>query len=84
MRKHANGLLAGFALAALVLGCHQSSHSSVSTYEFREEGRSEPTQGEVIQEENPRDYHMAPPGQMASPGEMVPPGRPVVEPRRNP
>jgi|CXWL01.1.fsa_nt_gi hypothetical protein len=83
-----------FTFAALVIavnavslaGCQKSSHATVHSYEYSDQGKAErPVQeGEVIREQPPSEYHMAAPGQMAAPGEMVPPGRPVVEPRRNP
>ena len=78
------GILVGGACAAL-LGCEQSSHSTVSTYEYSEAGRTErPVNTNDVQEPPRSDYRMTSPGEMAAPGEMVPPGRAVVEPRRNP
>ena len=69
-----------------LVGCQKSSGSTVHTYEYSDQGRTErpAREDEVIREQPPSDYHMTAPGQMAAPGEMVPPGRPVVEPRRNP
>ncbi len=74
------------ALAGLsMLGCHKSSHTSVSSYEYSEQSRTERApQGNGAQDQPDSEYHMVAPGQMASPGEMAAPGRMVVEPRRNP
>jgi len=89
MRNRSLSACIGLALggvAVALAGCQHSSHSTVSTYEYSEEGRTERPDyaDEIVREPSPSEYHMAAPGQMASPGEMVPPGRAVVEPRRNP
>ena len=76
--------IAGITLT--LIGCQKSSRSSVYTYDYSDQGRTQqPAQeGAAPREQPPSDYQMASPGQMAAPGEMVPPGRPVVEPRHNP
>lgn len=77
--------IAGTALG--IIGCRQSSHATVHSYEYSDQGRNDPVlrEGTVIREQPPSgEYEMTAPGQMAAPGEMVPPGRAVVEPRRNP
>ncbi len=78
--------LATIAGSLLLIGCQKSSGSTVHTYEYSDQGRTErPVQGNSVNREQPStEYQMTAPGQMAAPGEMVPPGRPVVEPPRNP
>ena len=58
------------ALTALVgvAGCETSSHKSVRTYDYRDEGR--PVQRENEAEEQDSEYHMVSPGEM-----VVDPGR---------
>jgi hypothetical protein len=86
--KRTMAFIAAFALvmgALTLTACHRSSHTSVSTYEYREEGPADrPYQGEVIYEPPPSEYRMVAPGEMRAPGQMVPPGQPVVDPNRRP
>ena len=89
MRKWKSSRCFGLLLSgvsATLVGCEQSSHSTVHSYEYSESGRTErPVYAdEIVHEPPPSEYRMTAPGEMAAPGEMVPPGRAVVEPRRNP
>jgi len=58
------------ALTALVgvAGCETSSHKSVRTYDYRDEGR--PTERANEAEEQDSEHHMVSPGEM-----VVDPGR---------
>ena len=55
------------AAAVLTLGCANSSHKSVRTYEYREE--PVPEQQQPVETES--EYEMVSPGEMVGPGEMV-------------
>ena len=51
------------------LGCATSSHKSVQTYDYRDDGRT-PEKVEAEPEESESEYHMVSPGEM-----VVDPGR---------
>jgi len=73
------------AVALVALGCETSSHKSVRTYDYDDQGRAtrgveeQPAEREVGRSNG----EIVAPGEMVSPGEMVPPGEPVVEPKRD-
>ncbi len=66
-----------------IIGCETSSHKTVRTYDYNDQGRAtrQAEEQPAEREEMRQDGEMVAPGEMVSPGEMVPPGEPVVEPK---
>lgn len=51
-----------------MMGCQSSSHKSVRTYDYRDDGKA-PAQ--TTEQELDSEYQMQSPGEMVSPGTMV-------------
>ena len=66
--RSAGCVVAVVACTVGMLGCETSSHKSVRTYEYSDDGRA-PAQ--APEQELDSDYQMQSPGQMVSPGTMV-------------
>ncbi len=60
--RHSLCLLTGAAALIGVAGCETSSHKSVRTYDYNDQGR--PTERANEAEEQDSEYHMVSPGEM--------------------